>query len=543
MIVGDIRNIDLSTSSFERMIAGNCLYVDKTRMIEHFLTTSSSVQLITRQRRIGKSLNMDTLRCFLTNQQDYRHLFKGLYIESSKVWEMAHSAPVFYFNLKGLSTDGYKSQIRNQAIKHMYALSGSKELEGYARYRFDSMMDGSNEAIESLFCLTEIAHELTGKRVYLLIDEYDRLFMDEYNSEKYDEISNFLTNLLSTALKDNPHLEKALITGVMRISYESMFSGLNNIKTFDIFSDNTYTDDYGFTEGEAASLCQFAGVSLDDARAWYNGIKVNGHAIYNTYSMMSYLNDGTRACYWGRSGTMDTITQLLNDGRRITLAKLLNREKIETRVDTRISLKQLFTGDGNEAFYSLLVQGGYLSIDKKSPASDMAFMSIPNKELEIVWKSFILSTHFPSEVHLRTLFDNTNDLATFQNDMEYFLTDRLSYHDLAGYHDDDRIPEKLYHIFLLGLLSAYDDVRFQYPLSNRESGNGRYDILIERESANYIFEFKTAESENGLEKAAQTAVKQIIAKRYGQDSGGSDKVPLVKVGIAFWRKRCKVAVM
>ena len=288
MIIGDVKKINLSISSFERIINDGNLYVDKTRLIEHFLETPSTVQLIARQRRLGKSLNMDMLRCFLTDRADLRHLFKGLYIESSPAWEKAHSAPVFYFDFKALRPGTYREQIVDRIVDHICSLTEPDNLDFPLKRMFQQILEKPERATESLLFLTEVAYKLTGKRSYLLIDEYDKLLMENYDSDEYEEMKAFETALLSSALKGNQYLEKALLTGVMRISHESMLSGLNNIVTFDVFNDKVYTEDYGLTDDEMRELYPLANFDMDEIRDWYNGIRIDGNAIHNIYSVMSY---------------------------------------------------------------------------------------------------------------------------------------------------------------------------------------------------------------------------------------------------------------
>ena len=540
MIHGNIKKIDLSTSIFERMIREGSLYVDKTHMIENFLNESSQVMLITRQRRLGKSLNMDTLRAFLSSQQDNRHLFKGLYIESSPLWEKAHTAPVFNYNLRGLSTEMYEQEVWMQTIRNLYSLTDPEKLSGYAKMLSDSLLNKTIPSTGYLKTLTELAHVVTGKHAYLLIDEYDSLLLSIYPGEKYEEIRRFLSDLIAQSMKDNPFLEKALITGVLRISYESLFSGLNNIKIFDMFNDDVFTNDYGLTEDEARELSKLADLDFDKITNWYNGIRVKGQAIYSMYSTMYYTRTGLFDCYWGRSGNLEMITDLINDNRVDILAKLLNNERVEKEVDNRVSLKQLYAENNDSAFYSLLVQGGYLSHEKENPESAIAVLSIPNVELRLVWQKFILDMYYPSQGTLRTMFDRANDPVLFADDVEYFLENRLSYHDLAVYQGENprRVHERLYHIFIMGILSAYDDTRYKRPSSNRESGRGRYDILVEKGDANYIFEFKAAKSEDELDAACKEALRQIDEKRYGTDL--NNKKQLRKVGVAVFGKLCRV---
>ena len=347
MTTGDINKITLSFSSFERIISKGQFYVDKTRFIEHFLTSSSEVILVARQRRLGKTLNMDTLRCFLTDKEDLQHLFKGLYIEKSPVWEMANSAPVFYFDFKNLQAANFKVVIYDMICDYIDTYCDETQLSRAAR-RYVSNNDSENA--NGLLYLTESVYKATGKRSYILIDEYDQILMHNYDKESYEEIRNFITHLFSSAVKSNQYLEKALLTGVMRISHESMFSGLNNIITYDVFRDNVYTNDYGFTEEEIEEISKYADFDISELRQWYNGVRIFGTPIYNTYSVMSYLLHKQYDCYWGKSGTMDMIRNLLNDNRRAVLAKLLAGEQAEVPIVDRVSLCQLAIDAGDEAF-------------------------------------------------------------------------------------------------------------------------------------------------------------------------------------------------
>ena len=537
MVHGSINNVCLSTSSFERIVSEGNLYVDKTRMIENFLNYPSIVQLIARQRRLGKSMNMDMLGCFLTDKEDKRHLFKGFYIEKSPVWGRAHSAPVFYFDLKNLSEGTYKIELYEMVCDYLECYLGNEVLPRKAkRYlNFDCHEDSSG-----LLYLTEAVYRATGKRSYILIDEYDSLLMNCRNTGHYDEVRRFLSGFISSGLKGNPHLEKGLLTGVLRVSHESLLSGLNNIVTFDVFDDDVYTDDYGITEEEVRELAKLANFDIGEARDWYNGVRVYGKPIYNTYAMMSFLARGKYDCYWGRSGTMDLIADLLNEKRTLLLASLLNLEAAEVPIEKYISLKSLSNAAEDDAFYSLLVQAGYLTLlEMRGPS---ALVTIPNKELVQVWKSFIIRTLYTGATQIKTLFDNVDNKLAFARDLEYFLTDRLSYHDLAKHSGESvlRAKEQAYHLYLLGLLSAFEDIKCHYPLSNRESGNGRYDILLERLHLIIIFELKACESGDELDKKAQEALEQIEIKRYGVENAQGKK--LLKVGIAFCGKQCRVKV-
>ena len=541
MVAGDINRIDLGTSSFERIISENMLYVDKTQMIEHFLTNASRVNLIARQRRMGKSLNMDMVQCFLTDKRDLRHLFKGFYIESSPVWDMAHSSPVFSFDFRRLTPTTMQRKLFNLVCDSINSYCNPSDLSQTAK-SYINCQDFSDP--DGLYILTEAVYNATGKRSYILIDEYDKLLADNHNKENYEEIRDFEKAFLSAGLKGNPYLEKALLTGVMRVSRESMFSDLNNIEVFDVFKDRTYTFDYGFTEEEVSELRQLQEFDVDEARTWYNGFNVSGNPIYNTYSIVSFLSKKELGCYWGMSGSMNMVANLLNDSREMKLTGLLNGEQAKVPIADRISLQHLTANAGDEAFYSMLVQCGYLSLGGRVPhQSNAAYVYIPNKELEEVWRYFILENIYSATPKVSTVFSNADDYGRFAEDIEYFLGERLSYHDLAAYDGSDRkkTHERVYHVFLLGILSAYEDVRFKRALSNRESGDGRYDVLIERTTANYIFEVKSCGADEDLDAKADEALEQIEMKRYGADLLNAGK-KLVKIGVAVSGKRCRVRI-
>ncbi|MDR1558182.1 MAG: ATP-binding protein [Clostridiales bacterium] len=539
MIKGNVEKIDLSTSSFERIISDQSLYVDKTRLIEHFLGEISQVQLIARHRRLGKSLNMDMLRLFLTDSVDYRHLFKGLYIESSPVWNQAHSAPVLYFDFKNLSHKSYQNEIFVQIAEYLDQYIDIQRLSPIETRRFNQYLDRNGEDHNGLLYLTKLIYKQTGKRSYIFIDEYDKLLMDSYHTDQYEEIQRYETLLLSAGLKGNPYLAKALLTGVLRISHESMLSGLNNLKTYDVFSDRVFTYDYGLTDWEIDELRKLTHFDRQRTKDWYNGIKIGGSAIYNIYSTMAMLDSGKFDCFWGKSGMLDIILNLLTDERKALLERLLNGDSVEVEVAERISVQNLYTNVKDSGFFSLLVQAGYLSLDEEILDKNLMRISIPNRELSIVWKEFIFDQLYNGARSLKTLFDHTDDMERFAENIESFLSDSLSYHDLAVYSNErgERVEERIYHIFTLGILSAYKNATYKKPMSNRESGDGRYDILVEKDRKNFIFEFKSRADAKELVATAQQALAQIDEKRYGADLDKNK--PLIKIGIAFSGKLCK----
>jgi hypothetical protein len=530
-IINGDKKMDLGISSFSQLIRNQRLYVDKSKFIENFLLNGNSVQLIVRQRRLGKSLNLDMLRCFLTDLEDNRELFHGLYIENSEVMKLANSAPVFLFDFKNLNANTYQWDIMDQIDDQLHGYLPKEGVPQRFRRRYERMLEHPETFTKGFLLLTEIIYHITGKRSYLLIDEYDKLITNQYDRAKYEEIKQYESDLFTAGLKGNAYLEKALITGVMRISRESFLSGSNNIQTYDVFDDGVYTDDFGLCEEEVDSLHQFYLFEKATLKDWYNGIKVHGQDIYNIYSVLSYLSYGKYDNYWGRSGTLDVITNLLNESRREALMKLLNGEMLKTVIDKRMSFRELLNGAGDDQFYSLLVQSGYLTLEEDL-GNDRWMVKIPGRELMNVWKNFILSIVIRQQPNILTVFDHIDNLTAFDQDMTYFLSDRMSF------YVDFKAQERAYHIFVLGLLSGYEDIRYRRPQSNQESGNGRYDILFERTNYCVIFEFKAVKEEKHIEKALEEALRQIDEKRYFAAAPRGKRV--IKTAVVFCGKRCLV---
>jgi hypothetical protein len=525
------KRINLGSSNFKNFIKDRCVYIDKSAFIEHFLDDVNTAQLVVRQRRLGKSLNLSMLKLFLTDLEDNRGLFEGLYVRDSHVWEQANSAPVFYFDFKQLREDNYAAQVVKQMDIQLRQYVNPESLVGAQRITYDNMLQNPDTGTDCLLLLTELVYQTTGKQSYILIDEYDKLLTDSYDKDSYEEIKSFETALLSAGLKGNDYLEKAMLTGVMRVSRESILSGLNNLFVYELFDDSTYTDDFGLTEEDIDELNKHYGFDKQELKDWYNGIRINGKAIYNLYSVMSYLKTGNFDNYWGQSGTLNIIRRLLNTERKATLEQLLQGETASTRIENRISLRDLGPMAADEDYYSLIVQAGYLSVEEET-ALDTYNVRIPNIELMNVWKSFILKDVTGHSADFIKLFNNLADPQAFAWDTERMLNGKLSFFDL---NPDD--PEAAYHGLVLGILSIYDNIVARRPLSNREAGYGRYDVLFEWQCYSIIFEFKQVDKPVDLEEATKAALGQIDAKRYYADVPANRTV--VKCAIAFCGKQCK----
>ncbi|MDR1059827.1 MAG: ATP-binding protein [Clostridiales bacterium] len=548
-IFGDVSKIGLGVD-FKETRQKNYFYVDKTSFIERYLSDAARVSLICRPRRFGKSLNMDALRCFLTDSEDSRELFRGLAVESSCVWDKASSAPVFHFDFKGLAADSYRYTVFvmvRQYLRQYCQLISDPDV----RERADEYLAERSDEGDALRLLTEVAHKATGKKSYILIDEYDKLLLDGAGSESYAETRAFLTYLFSAAFKDNPFLEKGLLTGVMRISYEGLFSGLNNISVYDVFNDELYSEDFGITDEEMLEICELRAIDGTRAKEWYNGFSIHGTKLYNIFSVVNYLKRGQLDRYWGNSGTMGIVANAIHSGaagapargvsggpgdaagagRLNTLARIVSGEQAAVPVAQLSSLAQINADDAS--LYSLLIQAGYLAIVESS--FNRAVVCVPNQEMRVIWKDFIFNAAMPNCGQPMIDLFLERDSERFAAALEHIMSYALSYWDLGGN------LEQVYHIFLLGGL-VFSDPLFDKAKtkSNREAGDGRYDIWIERNGKNYIFELKKCGSaaEAEMEAMAEHALAQIDEKRYGAELDGSK--PIWKVGIACFGKQCKV---
>ncbi|MDR1537647.1 MAG: ATP-binding protein [Clostridiales bacterium] len=542
MFVGDFNRVDLTTSNFSKVIKDNLLYVDKSLFIEHFLNEPSEVQIIARQRRLGKSMNMFMLYFFLTDREDFRPLFEKLRIRQSPAWEKAHGAPTFLFDFKGLSVDEYKRQIQIMANDYCAIYAADPKCPLHLKELHSEYSEKGAHTSDAILNLTKTAYAVTGKRSYVLIDEYDKLLVDIVNTANYTDVRDYLTKVLSGAMKGNLHLEKGLLTGVMRVSHEGMLSGLNNPRTFDVFKDKVYAGDYGLTRDEANDLCGATGMSAESMRLWYNGIRIGNLEIYNTFSVMSAVCEREFSGYWSKSGTMDLISSLSSAVQKNALMGLLvPGTKLRVKIEDRVSPAALQAGLSDEALYSLLVQSGYLALSDWDKTSGT--VCIPNKELEDVWSRFIFKTFFPNAgSRLQSIFSLLQPDKIAQELEPYLLEtlDELSFHNVPSHVCKDgkrRTHEAFYHNVVFGVLKGgQTDLKYEALLSNRESGDGRCDVDMELRNVCVIIEFKSGAEDEDLLKLAMKAIDQIEEKRYGFSS----KFPVIGIGVSCFKKRCKV---
>ena len=532
MYIGKKDNINVSSSKFANFINNGSLYIDKTMFIEHVLKASSDVLLFTRPRRTGKSLNMDTLATFLDCRQSTAHLFKGLYVESSSVFNQINKYPVIYLNFRQLRAENCKNQLKS-ILKDITGCYLKKEDINYKLTDyFDSREDHDTGA---LLYLTQNLYAIYGLKPYIIIDEYDKILMDNVYSSEYENLRKWITEVFEAALKDNDSLKKGILTGVTRISKESMFSGLNNLAVYDVFASGGFDGDFSLTEDEAQEL--LTPEELGEVRDWYNNTRVGKEKLYNIFSVMSYLHYGKLDNYWANSGTLDMLINLMNKRRADGLLKMIENQNffITTELQPRLSLKNIASANlADSQFYSLAVQAGYLTYDIESEQTGIRAAAyriyMPNLELQSVWREFILEFVVEAPgADFQDIFKNIGDTEDFSIQLKDFIDHRLSCFDT-----DKNEPEKIYHIFLFGMALG---AKFKCT-SNKESGFGRYDLLIEGDIFNALLEFKKSVDVKGLEKKSEEALKQIDKQQYYTVIKNNN--PIYKIGISCYKTECMV---
>jgi hypothetical protein len=474
---------------------------------------------------------MDTLASFLDCKQNTAHLFSGLYVESSPVFTQINKHPVIYLSFRELRVPDYKRRfkfmIKDNAAYYLQKEEIDYKLAGY----FD---DKENYDTNALLYLTKNLHAVHGEKPYIIIDEYDKILMDNVYSSEYENLRRWITEVFESALKDNASLEKGILTGVTRVSKESMFSGLNNLAVFDVFTTGVYDRDFSLTEDEAREL--LTQEELSEVRDWYNNTRDGKEKLFNIYSTMSYLYYGKLDNYWSKSGTLDMLINLMNKNRADRLLEIIENRNafVITQLQPRLSLKNIVSNLSDPQFYSLAIQAGYLTYDTETEAaadsSPIYRVYIPNLELRSVWREFILEfvVEAPGD-DFRSIFNNIGDTKEFSNQLKDFIDYRLSYYDT-----DKNEPERIYHVFLFGMTLA---AKYKCT-SNKESGFGRYDLLIEDSTFNAILEFKKAGKPNELGKKATEALQQIDKNKYYARI--SDDKPIYKIGIGCYKTECMV---
>ena len=538
----DKKPLPIGIDDFKTIIEEDYYYADKTKMIESLLDDGAGVTLFTRPRRFGKTLNMSMLNYFfnLKNKEENRKLFENLYISKSKYMDQQGEYPVIYLSFKDIKALNWEKcyYLTRRLITYLYnefeflrEKLNKKDLSDFDKVWLDE--EGADWE-NSLKNLLRYLYEYHNKKVVVLIDEYDTPIVSGYNNGYKKEVLALYRSLYSTVLKSNAHLQFSVMTGILRIAKEGIFSGLNNLKVNSIFSEK-YSEYYGMTEEEVLEGLKYYNLEyeINDVKDWYDGYQFGNIEVYNPWSIINFLDNGKLKPYWQGTAGNETINELLDRGNKEIfddLEKLFRKETVYKKIRDFTE----FTADINE-IWELFLYSGYLTTsgeqrDKEHP------IRIPNREImEFFEDRFIDRFTGNYQKFSDTIrYLRAGNIEKFGEILQNEVISSLSYFDT----DKD---EKYYKVFLIGIFVALmnDYVR----LSERESGYGRADLILEpkkKENPGYIFEFKVAKSEEDLESYAEEGFEQIKEKKYDTELINHGVIEIIYIGLAFYKKKLKM---
>ena len=550
--------IGIGESDFKSLRIKNYYYIDKTMYIKDIIDNSSKVVLVTRPRRFGKTLNMSMLKYYFDcRQKDNRKLFNGLKImeQEEKYTSKLGAYPVIYLTLKDAGLMTYEMMIMQLKTIMMEVFYEHKELlEGEMsegeRTIFNKILSANAtdvDLLNSLKMLSKIMYQYYDKPVMLLLDEYDVPLQNAYVEGYYDEAVKFFKTFYGVTFKDNPYLEKTVITGVSRVAKESIFSGANNFKVYTVL-DNEFADDFGITEQEMDKVIEDFEVQDDkeEIKRWYDGYKIGEvEGIYNPWSILNYLTDRKLMPYWVNTSSNDLIKLILKNSETVKekIERLLKDEAIEVKIDLETVIVGIENNEDN--IWGLMLGTGYLKVEETINVSEGIYkVKLPNYEIKLLF-SQIIDDWFRNKVIGNDLKSILKDLITL-NLKEYEKKFNILVREMFSYMDvGENTAENFYHAFVLGMLVGLKDS--YYVNSNKESGIGRYDIMLEPKDKNgnsFIMEFKVMEDmeEKTIEETIENAKKQIEEKGYEQNLKERGFKNITKMVYAFKGKEVKMEV-
>lgn len=553
------KKLPVGIDDFKNIREENYYYVDKSLFIKEIIDDGAQVILLPRPRRFGKTLNLSMLKYYFEkSEKDYSYLFKNLKIKQTAEEYLSKQGkyPIINLTFKDIKENSWpqaeiklKRMVAREFKRHKYLLD-SEVLDQYDKKFFQKILSLKAENAfyeESLKDLSDYLAAYHQEKVVILIDEYDQPIQAAYYNDYYDKMINFMRNFLSAGLKNNLSLEKGILTGILRVAKESIFSGLNNLVVSTLL-DNEYSKYFGLLENEIKDLFNYyaLGFQFEDLKNWYNGYYFGENIIYNPWSIINCIRrEGEIEPYWANTSSNDIIRDLIINSEsevKKDLEILLNGDTINKKIDENIIFSEI--DKKVNIIWSFLLLSGYLTYVKKERREMYLYcdLKIPNKEIRYIFEN-IINQWFEEKISsqklnvlLKSLVEG--EIKTFSEIFKEFVLNSMSSFDTGG-----RDPEKVYHAFVLGLLLNLKD---SYQIkSNRESGFGRYDIIIiprEREKHGIIIEFKKIHTnkKEDLEKAAAEALEQIERKNYAQELLRVGVNRIIKVAIVFSGKKVYV---
>ncbi len=548
------RTVSIGAQDFEYIISNNCFYVDKTLFIKEWWESDDIVTLITRPRRFGKTLNINMLeRFFSVKYKGQGEIFEGLDIWREEKYRVLQGTyPVIFISFAGIKPNNYvgaREQIF-QCIEEVYLqneyLKDCEKMSEKDKINFDRIGLEMSDSIaaKAINQLSKYMYQYYGKKAIILLDEYDTPLQEAYTGGYWNELVSFIRNLFNNTFKTNPYLERAVMTGITRISKESMFSDLNNLMVITVTS-NKYASCFGFAEEEVfAAMDEFGMTNKDEVKRWYDGFTIgNLKDIYNPWSIINFLNEGKLKTYWANTSSNRLASSLLKKADKNTkmqFEELLKCNSIKGKIDEEIVFDLL---DKNEnAIWSLLLTSGYLKVI--NIAGDIYELELTNYEVLKMFANMIDSWFGEgygdyNDFIKSLLNEDVEEMNEYMNQIAEIMFSSFA----GGKKPSARTaPERFYHGFVLGLLV---DLAGRYEVtSNRESGFGRYDVMLkplnQKDNA-IIIEFKifNPKKEKSLEETVHAALNQIGEKKYEQVliCNGIGKERIRKYGFAFKGKK------
>ncbi len=559
------RTVSIGTQDFEKMIQRNCFYVDKTGFIKEWWESEDEVTLITRPRRFGKTLNMSMLNCFFSNKYaDRRELFEKLEIwKDGKYREIQGTYPVIFMSFAEIKQNNYNDAVEKikriicevcQQFDFLKNWDGLTETEkkNISNISYDMSDVMAQDLIKNM---SNYLSRYYGKKVIILLDEYDTPMQEAYVNGYWEELVAFTRSLFNSTFKTNPYLERAIMTGITRVSKESIFSDLNNLEVVTTLTPK-YETAFGFTEEEVFKALDEQGLSdkKNDVKIWYDGFRFGSkNDIYNPWSIINCLDKKKIALYWAESSSNGLINSLVQKGSsniKMMVEELINGLTINVPIDEQIVFSELDYSE--DAVWSLMLASGYLKVVSSEELnlireSDNEYkLALTNREILFMFKKMILRWFSPAKSETNEFIKAliTGDIESMNEYMNDVALRTFSSFDSGKHTSEKKAPENFFHGFVLGLM--VDQSENYIITSNRESGFGRYDIMLEpkdKQSQKYpgiVIEFKVINprKENSLEETVEAALKQIEEKNYDAEliNRGVNKENIHHYGFAFKSK-------
>ena len=556
------RTVSIGTQDFEKMIQRNCFYVDKTGFIKEWWESEDEVTLITRPRRFGKTLNMSMLNCFFSNKYaDRRELFEKLEIwKDGKYREIQGTYPVIFMSFAEIKQNNYNDAVEKikriicevcQQFDFLKNWDGLTETEkkNISNISYDMSDVMAQDLIKNM---SNYLSRYYGKKVIILLDEYDTPMQEAYVNGYWEELVAFTRSLFNSTFKTNPYLERAIMTGITRVSKESIFSDLNNLEVVTTLTPK-YETAFGFTEEEVFKALDEQGLSdkKNDVKIWYDGFRFGSkNDIYNPWSIINCLDKKKIALYWAESSSNGLINSLVQKGSsniKMMVEELINGLTINVPIDEQIVFSELDYSE--DAVWSLMLASGYLKVVSSEELnlireSDNEYkLALTNREILFMFKKMILRWFSPAKSETNEFIKAliSGDIESMNEYMNDVALRTFSSFDTGKHTSEKKAPENFFHGFVLGLM--VDQSENYIITSNRESGFGRYDIMLEpkdKQTQKYpgiVIEFKVINprKENSLEETVEAALKQIEDRNYDTEliNRGVNKENIHHYGFAF----------